>query len=86
VHEAREGMVPSIVLIKLFFNQMHEIDRDQLIRGGLRALIGISSELLVLCEGEVDVVLNEHFLEHSALKGQISEDERFLASLQLLPI
>jgi hypothetical protein len=65
---------------------MHEIDRDQLIRGCLRALIGISSELLVLCEGEVDVVLNEHFLEDSALKSQISEDERFLASLQLLPI
>jgi hypothetical protein len=31
MHQAGEGMVSPIVLIKLFFNQMHKIDRDELI-------------------------------------------------------
>ena len=65
---------------------MHEINRNQLVRWGLWALIGVCSEFLVLREGEVDVVLNEDFLEHSALKSQISEDKSFPPSLQLLSI
>lgn len=43
VHQTGEGMVSPIALIKLFFNQMHEIDRDKLIRRSLGAFVGVGS-------------------------------------------